>query len=150
MPAFRRQFLVQAPLAVVVDFHRDPSALRLLTPPPIFVQLHRVEPLAEGSQVEFTLWMGPVPVRWLAQHQDVGAEGFSDVQQRGPFQHWMHRHTFRAVSDNQTEVSDEVMAEFGQGLFAGLISRLMWLGLPVLFAYRSWVTRRLCQKEIQR
>lgn len=50
---------IRASLAAVADFHHDARALKRLTPPPIFVQLHRVEPLAEGSIVDFTLWFDP-------------------------------------------------------------------------------------------
>lgn len=151
MPEFRRDFQVNAPLEVVAQFHRDPTALRLLTLPPIIVQIHRAEPLAEGSQVDFTLWLGPLPVRWLAEHVAVDEQaGFTDVQRRGPFKSWQHRHSFRALSDRETLVSDEIRLEFGSGLFNGLVGRLMWLGLPVLFAYRAWATRGACRKKVNR
>jgi len=137
---FVHRFVVKAPLAVVADFHRDSRALRRLTPPPIWVQFHEVEPLGEGSLADFTMWLGPLPVRWTAVHTQVTPHGFMDTQKRGPFRTWQHRHSFRELGDGRAEVVDEIEAEPGN-----LLSRFMWLTLPLLFAYRAWRTRRACQ-----
>ena len=138
---YTHKFTVQAPLAAVAAFHQDSRALRMLTPPPLWVQFHRVDPLAEGSVADFSMWFGPVPVRWTAVHSDVTANGFVDTQQRGPFRAWQHRHSFQPVSEAATEIIDEIEAEPGN-----LISRIMWLTLPILFAYRAWRTRRALRK----
>lgn len=82
---FQYAFAVRAALAAVAEFHHDARALQRLTPPPLFVQLHRVEPLAEGSLASFTLWFGPLPVRWMAVHSGVDfLHGFTDTQHSGP------------------------------------------------------------------
>jgi ligand-binding SRPBCC domain-containing protein len=135
------KFTVQAPLAAVAAFHQDSRALRMLTPPPIWVQFHRVDPLAEGSVADFSMWFGLIPVRWTAVHSEVTANGFVDTQQRGPFRSWQHRHTFQPLNVQATGVIDEIEAEPGN-----LISRIMWLTLPILFAYRAWRTRRALRK----
>jgi len=143
MRHFRHAFMVEAGLEAVAQFHQDTRALKKLTPPPVFAQLHQVQPLAEGSLAEFTMWMGPFPVRWLARHENVDPQkGFTDVQERGPFKSWRHIHTFRSLDENRSEVQDEIFAEPGLGFYNGLVSRLMWLNLPILFAYRGWATRR--------
>jgi ligand-binding SRPBCC domain-containing protein len=124
-------------------FYRRTDAFRKLNPPGIFLQLHRNEGVAEGSTVDFTMWLGPLPVRWIAVHSDVNwSNGFTDTQTRGPFASWVHRHSFCRVGPESTEITDEITAEYGKGFFAGIVSRLMWLGLPALFAYRKWATRR--------
>jgi ligand-binding SRPBCC domain-containing protein len=146
MKRFSHQFKVNAPLDVVAGFHQDSRALKRLTPPPVFVQMHHVEPLAENSVADFTMWMGPLPVRWIATHKDVDPmRGFRDVQVRGPFTHWEHQHLFESVNERTTVVIDQIQAQFGKGLW-GLLSRFMWLNLPFMFAYRGWVTRREVEK----
>jgi ligand-binding SRPBCC domain-containing protein len=143
---FSRRFRVNAPLSKVSAFHHDSRALRDLTPPPVFVQFHNVEPLGEGSLADFTLWLGPLPVRWAARHTEVDPRrGFTDTQERGPFKSWVHRHSFEVVDDRQTDVIDTIEAQPGDHPLWGLVSRLMWLNLPVLFAYRAWKTRRACE-----
>jgi ligand-binding SRPBCC domain-containing protein len=148
MQTYTHSFCVRAGLLEVANFHRDASALKYLTPPPVVVQIHHVQALGEGSLAEFTMWMGPVPIRWLARHVDVNMpEGFTDIQEKGPFDAWKHRHRFVQISEHLTEVEDRVEAEPGSGFLNGLVSRLMWLSLPVLFAYRGWATRRLVEKR---
>jgi ligand-binding SRPBCC domain-containing protein len=139
---YRHRTLVAASPAAVAGFHNSSRVLKDLTPPLMFLKLNRFEPLAEGSIADFTLWLGPLPVRWVAIHSEVSQDGFIDTQQSGPFKTWRHRHSFRPVSPQLTEVLDEIQAEFSEHFFWGLVSRLMWLNMPVLFGYRGWVTRR--------
>jgi ligand-binding SRPBCC domain-containing protein len=148
MRIFEREFVVAAPLNKVAEFHRDARALRTLTPPPVFVQYHMVQPMREGSVADFTMWLGPIPVRWVAVHRDVDPEkGFTDAMMRGPFEAWVHQHRFEIIDANQTRIIDTVQALPGAHPFWGLISKLMWNNLPFLFAYRSWRTRRILQKH---
>lgn len=143
MKTFERSFVVAAPLEHVAAFHGDSRALARLTPPPIWVQLHSLEPLAENSRTEFTLWLGPLPVRWVAVHRDVNLRtGFVDAQVSGPFATWEHTHRFEQVDARSTRVTDRIEAKFARRGMNWLVGRLMWLGLPVLFAFRGWRTRR--------
>ncbi len=134
---YRHSFKVKAPLAVVADFHKDTRALQLLTPPPLSVQFNSVEPLAEDSVADFSMGIGPISLRWVAVHSEVTEQnGFVDTQKQGPFRSWHHHHQFRALDDETTEVTDEIEAEYGN-----LLSRIMWINLPLLFGYRAWRTK---------
>jgi ligand-binding SRPBCC domain-containing protein len=144
--SFHRSFRVSAPLDAVRRFHQNPTALKRLNPPPLLVRFHRHEPLAEGSISEFTLWLGPVPVRWTSRHFAVGLEGFTDEQLRGPFRRWVHRHQYRALSEHETRVEDEIDAELRMDPWFGPLGLILWLGLPILFAYRAWATRRAVRR----
>jgi ligand-binding SRPBCC domain-containing protein len=147
MKTFTYRFQVDAPIEQVAAFHRDARVLKKLTPPPLIVQIHQVEPLAEGSIAEFTMWAGPLPIRWRAVHSQVHpGQGFTDRQERGPFQDWVHQHSFTALTPQRTEVSDQVTATPSGHWFWGLVSRLMWLSLPLLFFYRAWQTRRALER----
>ena len=149
MLVFEHAFKVRAPLARVAAFHRDTRALKRLTPPPLLVQLHRVDPLAEGAVAEFTLWFGPWPVRWQAVHSGVDEQrGFTDTQARGPLRHWRHTHSFRALDVAHTLVADRIEYQHYPGL-RGVLSRLLFarLGLRLLFAFRAWATRRALERR---
>jgi ligand-binding SRPBCC domain-containing protein len=147
MKRFEHKFEVGAPLTKVADFHKDARALRVLTPLPVIVQFHLVQPMREGSVVDFSLWFGPLPVRWVAVYHDIDPQvGFTDSMMRGPFESWVHKHRFEAVDANRTQIFDTVEALPGPHPFWGLISKLMWVNLPFLFAYRSWRTRRALGK----
>jgi len=149
MRRFTHRFRAKAPINVVAAFHQDSRALKLLTPPPVFVQMHCVNPLSEGSITDFTLWLGPLPVRWVAAHSEVDLlSGFTDTQIHGPFAFWVHRHSFQPCGSGETEVIDDIQAEFGRG-FSGLLGRLMWVNLPFMFFYRAWITRRTIEKSLK-
>ncbi|MQC24812.1 MAG: hypothetical protein DWG81_02565 [Chloroflexi bacterium] len=144
---FDYAFTVRASLAAVADFHHDARALKLLSPPPIVAQLHLVEPMANGSIAEFTLWFGPLPVRWRAVHSNVVPQrGFTDTQARGPLRAWQHTHTFDEVSGG-VRVHEHVEYEHDSG-WRGVLSRLLFNApaLGFLFWYRGWATRRALEK----
>ncbi|MBX3424293.1 MAG: hypothetical protein KF688_01315 [Pirellulales bacterium] len=143
MPVFDYRFTVNAPLKAVGEFHRDTSALKTLTPPPTLVQLHDVEPLGEGSTSRFTLWVGPLPLRWTAVHRGVSDRGFTDVQTEGPALKWEHTHTFTPVSDSVTEIHEHIVYAHRSG-FWGFVTRLLFArpNLRLMFAYRKLATRR--------
>ena len=143
MPVFDYSFVVDAPLAAVRDFHRDTSALKKLTPPPTIVQLRSIEPLADGSVSEFTLWVGPLPLRWKAVHRGVSDHGFTDVQATGPAAKWEHTHSFVPLADGRTEIREHIEFEHKPGP-RGLDTRFLFSrpNLLFMFGYRRWVTRR--------
>ena len=148
MPVFDYSFVVDAPLEAVRDFHRDTRALKRLTPPPTFVRLHSVEPLAEGSVSRFTLWVGPLPLAWKAVHRNVSDRGFTDVQAEGPAAKWEHTHTFVPVSADVTEIREHIEYEHKRGLW-GIVTRLLfsWPNLWFMFGYRAWITRRRLRRS---
>ena len=147
MKKFSHRFTVSAPIEKVAAFHNDARALKILTPFPLWVQIHEVEPLAENSRAEFTMWAGPIPLRWEALHTHVSDQGFTDTQVNGPYRYWVHSHQFVALNAHSTEIIDEVSAIYGDGFFWGLITRLMWIGLPILFAFRARRTRAFLKNE---
>jgi len=145
---FQHRFRVRAPLATVADFHNQADSMAAITPPFIPTQMLQTPPrLEEGDVMAFRMWFGPVPVRWQAVISQVSPTGFSDEQLEGPFRHWIHRHTFVSVDEQTTEVVDKVEATLKRHPLWGPIGLAMWLGLPLLFAYRGWKTRRLLERQ---
>lgn len=149
MRTFDFTFTVPAPLSAVVELHHTTHILQRLTPPPILVQMHRVEPLAEGSVSDFTLWFGPLPVHWVAQHTHVDPQsGFVDTQISGPLRCWTHTHTFTEESPGFCCITEHIEYEHFSGI-RGLFSRLLFtqVGLWLTFCYRRFATRRLLGKR---
>jgi ligand-binding SRPBCC domain-containing protein len=117
-----------------------------ITPPPMIVRVHAAPAqLKTGDTMDFTLWAGPLPVRWVAGIEDASGTGFTDRQIRGPFAHWTHRHSYAPVSGDETEVDDRIEAGLKRHPFWGPVGMLMWIGMPALFAYRGWKTRRILE-----
>ena len=81
---YQSRFRVNAPVQAVADFHSRSSAMAAITPPPILVQVHKApEHLAEGDEMDFTLWLGPLPIHWVARFEDVTFTSFVDRQVAG-------------------------------------------------------------------
>lgn len=142
MQTFDFRFKVAAPVTAVSAFHHDTRILKKLSPPPIFVQIHHFEPLGEGSEAAFTLWFGPLPIRWLAIHSNVSEHGFTDTQKRGPMRAWAHTHRFIALSPAETEVHEHIKYAHLSG-WRGLLTRILFnkAGLYGLFTARKLLTR---------
>ena len=141
MPTFDYTFEVAAPVEAVAAFHEDTRVLRRLTP--AYVKIHRFDPLADGAVAEFTVWFGPIPIKWRAVHRDVGPNGFTDVQDEGPLASWVHTHRFEAIDDSSTRVIERIDYQYESG-WKGIVGRLFFgpLALYALFTYRAWRTRR--------
>jgi ligand-binding SRPBCC domain-containing protein len=142
MPIFDYRFTVTAPLKAVRDFHHDTNVLKRLTPPPTIVQLHAIEPLSEGSVSKFTLWVGPLRLRWTAVHRGVSERGFTDIQAAGPAARWEHTHTFTPLSAAITEIQEHVEYEHKRGPW-GVVTGILFArpNLYVMFTYRKYATR---------
>lgn len=128
----------------MVAFHQDPRALKRLSMPPTFIQVLRDERTSlTGGEIEFNLWLGPFPIRWIARHEPGPIEtSFSDRMLRGPMAEWRHEHIFRPV-EGGAELLDRLTFAHQPG-WRGILTRLLFDGLPLrlLFLYRHWRTRR--------
>lgn len=129
----------------MMAFHMDKRVLWKLTPPPILV--HEVRNTRVGltsGDVEFILWFGFIPARWLARHEPGPTPtSFVDRMIRGPVAYWEHQHVFREV-EGGVELTDRITLAHKPGGFWGVFTRLFFDGLPlrILFTYRHWRTRR--------
>ena len=81
-----------------------------------------------------------IPVSWRSRIEAYDPpHSFVDVQLRGPYRRWDHRHTFRAV-DGGTQVIDEVEYELPFGPLGDLVHRLVVRNqLRHIFDYRAAV-----------
>lgn len=144
---FEHRSLIPAPIDRVIAFHADPAALRRLSMPPTFVQvLHDARTSLTEGEIEFNLWLGPLPLRWVARHEPGPTEtSFTDRMIRGPMASWVHQHIFEPAPRG-TLLIDRITYEHRPGL-AGVFTRLLFDGVPlrVLFMYRHWRTRRALQ-----
>ena len=94
---FESRAWLARPRAEVFAFFAEPTALERLTPPPFRLQLvNRNVTMTTGAVLDFRLrWLGLVPLRWRAFVREWDPPfRFVDVQVRGPFARWEHRHRF--------------------------------------------------------
>ncbi|MCW5963212.1 MAG: SRPBCC family protein [Bryobacterales bacterium] len=144
---FQFATLIRAPREAVLAFHGRPDAICLLTPPWQPIQLlRRHNSLKAGSEVVLRVWMGPLPIIWLARHTEFrGLDGFVDEQIRGPFRYWRHEHRFQQNAEGTLLVDDIACTLPGAPVTHLLLGWLVRLQLRSMFAYRHAVTRRNCE-----
>jgi len=95
VPHFVAESPIPWPREALAAFHLRPGALDRLLPPWQPVRVEIPGPVAEGARVTLRMGHRPLGFRFVAEHRDVRPpEGFSDVQVRGPFARFEHRHRF--------------------------------------------------------
>lgn len=146
---FQHSSVINAPPEVVWKFHERPDILQLLNPPWQPVQVVRREGGLEVSAVtEFRLFLGPLPLTWLARHTECEPNRlFIDEQISGPFDSWVHRHEF-APENGKTRLTDAVAFSMPGGDTVEFISGwLVKAQLEAMFRYRHHVTKRECESR---
>jgi ligand-binding SRPBCC domain-containing protein len=139
---FERTTIIAAPVARVFEFFAAPGNLARITPPEMHFRIvdGPARNLREGDRIRYALRVFGLPVRWttlITTWRD--GEVFADLQERGPYRHWLHTHTFREVPGG-VEMHDCVEYELPFGLLGRLVAgRLVARQLERIFAHRAKV-----------
>lgn len=146
---FVKESRIAAAPATVFDFHERPGALECLTPP--WEHLELVEggdSLRPGSRVVMNIRLGPIPLRWVAEHTEYEpGRLFADRQVSGPFASWYHRHLFLDDEAGGTILRDEVDYRPPLGWLGQVLgTRFIEARLNRMFNYRHDVTRRIIEQ----
>jgi uncharacterized protein (TIGR01777 family) len=96
-------------------WHLRQGALERLLPPWLNVTFLQppARPDEEGGRVGFKIQWGPFSFRWLLEHRHfVPLKEFSDVQIKGPFFRYQHRHHFSSLDSISCKLSEEISYTF--------------------------------------
>lgn len=151
---FERVATLPVSVQTASAWHERPGAFERLTPPWERVEVVLAPPRSPGlpappppphpgSRVHLRIQIAPgIALPWIAEHRDfIPNELFRDVQIKGPFAQWDHRHMFRALTDSSSELRDRI--EFRPPL--GVVGRALATAqimskLDRMFAYRHATT----------
>lgn len=147
---FVKESLIHANPNRVFAFHERDNALELLMPPwetARVLQRARIADVGSRAIIE-TNFIGPLKTRWVAEHTRYEPPNFfEDVQIKGPFRSWKHRHIIAADPEGAT-LRDEIEYEPPLGALGRLFAPiLIERRLRKLFDYRHEVTRASCEAE---
>lgn len=132
-----------ASAAEAYEWHRRPGAFERLAPPWQDVRvLERSGDIeTPGSRVVLSVPAGPLRMKWVAEHQSATpGEEFFDVQVRGPFARWEHRHRFVPTGATTCRLVDEI--DYALPLGGVIGSSYIRNDLERMFAYRHETTTR--------
>lgn len=119
--------LVTRPIEEVFAFFSRPENLARITPPGMgFDRLSDDTEMRAGLEIDYRIrpLLG-IPMRWRTRIDEYEPPfSFSDVQLRGPYRRWEHRHTFTSVPGG-TLIGDDVTYALPLGPLGGLAHRLV-------------------------
>ena len=145
-----RESLIRASPERVFRFHEQPEALKKLMPPweqVNVVQQADISQVGSRTIVEAPI-LGPFKSTWISQHTVYEPPRlFEDIQLKGPFRRWRHRHIITPHADG-TVLRDEIDYEPPFGFVGRLFAPvLIQKRLGRLFDYRHHVTRFACEEK---
>ena|SRR6266550_9543092 len=145
---FVRESLIRARPETVFAFHQQPNALAKLMPPWEHVRIIQqadISDIGARTIVESRIF-GPFKSRWISQHTVYEPPRlFEDLQLKGPFRRWRHRHIVTAHADGAV-LRDEIDYELPMGFLGRLFAPLLvQKRLKRLFDYRHEITRKSCE-----
>lgn len=126
----------------VFAFFAEAANLQRITPPFLDFEIITPQPIAmrAGTIIDYKMKLFGLPVRWRTLIKEFEPiTHFVDVQTKGPYRLWHHRHEFKAVPGG-TEMLDQVDYELPFGPL-GTIVRTLFVRrmLDKIFDYRSSV-----------
>jgi hypothetical protein len=147
---FLKESFIRSTPERVFGFHEQPDALLLLIPPwekAVVIQSAAISKVGSRAIIE-TKVLGPIAVRWIAEHSAYDPPHFfEDVQVKGPFRFWRHRHLVQAREDGAV-LRDEIEYEPPLGFIGRMLSGpFIENRLRRLFDYRHEVTRKWCEAD---
>jgi uncharacterized protein (TIGR01777 family) len=131
------------PAAAVFAWHARPGALERLIPPWSKARVvAKHGGIENGARVELRMPVGPMSVRWVAEHRGyVEGREFIDVQVDGPFSLWEHTHRMTSTGASSCALEDTIRYRLPVGALGGAIGGgFVRAELERTFAYRHRIT----------
>jgi hypothetical protein len=137
-----RSQTVPRPRPEIFAFFCDAANLQKITPPFVGFEMLTPTPLVigEGTLIDYKIRLYGVPVRWQTRIETFERDvAFTDIQLKGPYRRWHHRHAFTDVPGG-TRMDDVVDYELPLGVL-GSIAHALFVARSVeqIFEYRRKV-----------
>lgn len=145
-----REQTIDRPLDEVFAFFADARNLETLTPP--WLRFEILTPgdidMQVGTIIQYALRVHGLPIHWTTAITVWKPPfEFVDVQLRGPYVLWHHRHTFKEIG-HSTRMIDEVNYRLPLGWIGRAMHSLMVRrDLKAIFDYREQTVKRLLESE---
>jgi hypothetical protein len=141
-----REQQIDRSLEEIFAFFSNPENLGRITPSTLRFEMLTPSPLhvKDGSLLDYTIRISGLPFRWttlitLFEPPNL----FVDVQLRGPYGYWHHKHSFRKA-EKGTVVRDEVRYALPFGILGRIVHGVfVRRQLKAIFDYRAQALERI-------
>ncbi len=144
MPTYERRSPMPVSAEELYGWHARLGAFERLAPPwQRLSVVERTGTIADGDRMVIQAPVGPVHIRWEAVHREnIPGRQFVDVQEKGPFALWRHRHRFEPEGADHSTLSDTVEYELpGPHVAARVVAGVARRRVERLFEFRHERTR---------
>lgn len=141
--------LVSGSLPKVFALFSDVGNLEALSPPQLSLHILTPRPIEmqRGAVIEYDVKIKGFPIRWKTLITKWKPdEAFEDIQLRGPYLAWRHRHEF-ASRGKEVSVRDSVDYALGLAPLSNVALPMVRGDLKAIFEYRSKQLRRLLNES---
>lgn len=134
---FEQRTFIPRPLDEVFDFFSRAENLEALTPPTVQFEILTPLPIEmrANARIDYRIKIHGIPVKWKTEIivWEPGVQ-FVDVQLKGPYRLWHHRHTFAEVQGG-VDMLDTV--HYRSPLHALLVPLFIGKDIEKIFAHRT-------------
>lgn len=144
MKTFKSSYSIKTDLEKIFKFHLDPKNLRLVSKPNQNIRIIECKtPLSKDSEVKLSFNLLPfVTIHWHLVIEDlVENELIVDLQTKGPFKFWRHKHHFKKLFDGTVVITDEI--EYDAGLLGKIFDPIIKWRLKQMFKFRYKIIETL-------
>ena len=146
MTEFVLRASLELPLArqQVFAFFADARNLGRITPPELHFEILAPPAVMQvGTLIDYRIRLFGVPLRWRTEITRWNPPNeFEDIQLRGPYASWVHRHTFRDAGAG-TLIEDEVRYRLPFGVIGRFAHPIVRLQLRRIFSFRQRMVEQL-------
>lgn len=149
---FSKRTHLNASVQQVFEWHKQPDAIQLLTPPSKKIQvISRKGTLGkDGFELSFRMYLfSPFFITWVARHDHyIENQQFRDVQVKGPFHLWEHTHRFVADGEDACWMEDDVVYQLPFDLLGHwVMGAFIRYDIESMFEHRHQVLTSLFNTE---
>jgi len=135
-----RTQIIPRPRAEVFAFFSDAKNLERITPPMVGFRFLSPPPavIGAGTLIDYQLKLHGFPLRWRTRIETFEpGVAFTDIQLRGPYRSWHHRHAFSDVTGG-TRMDDTIDYQLPLGPI-GAVAGSLWVAraLRQIFDFRA-------------
>ena len=141
--------VIRAPAPDVFAFYNDINNLKKISDPGLKIEiLHASGPIKKGTRIILRIKQFLLSFQWTILITDFKANRyFIDIQEKGPFRKWIHRHEFHA-HELGTELVDILEYEIPLYPLSFPLQRLIVSRkIKKMFGYRHDKTREYLKKK---